>query len=219
MTMPTCLTLDAVVFAALPVWADKRLDEAVAKAETQLAKGKTDDAVKILQQAAGKAPRDPEPQRALARLQARLGVAWFYLFSGDDYKARFYVGLAAKEGADVGGVRGALSGQGAAGDELAELDEELESKDAGDEVRAVRRLVARGRPGVATLAAALPRKTTSLAAREAIAEGLGGLGPEARAALPQVERIVAAGTQAPADSREARVIEALRSAADKIRGK
>jgi tetratricopeptide (TPR) repeat protein len=151
--------------------------------------------------------------------EAMLGVAWCYLLSGDDYKARFYVGLAAKEGADVGGIRRALSGSGAAGDELAELAEELESKDAGDQVRAVRRLVALGRPGVPTLAAALPRKTTSLATREAIAEGLGRLGPEARAALPQVERLIAAGTQAPADSREARVIEALRSAADKIRGK
>ena len=43
---------------ATPVRADKKLDDAVAKAEAQLAKGKEDEAVKILQKAASQAPRD-----------------------------------------------------------------------------------------------------------------------------------------------------------------
>jgi tetratricopeptide (TPR) repeat protein len=62
-----------VLGVALIAWADKRLDDAVAKAEAQLAKGKEDDAVKILQKAASRAARDPDPQIALARLFSRLG--------------------------------------------------------------------------------------------------------------------------------------------------
>jgi tetratricopeptide (TPR) repeat protein len=41
--------------------------------------------------------------------EALLGVAWCHHLSGDDYKARFYTGLAAKAGADVSGIRRALS--------------------------------------------------------------------------------------------------------------
>jgi tetratricopeptide (TPR) repeat protein len=58
---------------ALPAWADKRLDDAVAKAERQLAEGKEDDAVETLQKASSKARRDPEASLALARLLLRLG--------------------------------------------------------------------------------------------------------------------------------------------------
>jgi len=54
-------------------YTDKKLDDAVAKAEAQLAKGKEDEAVKILQKAVSQAPRDPEPQLALARMLLRLG--------------------------------------------------------------------------------------------------------------------------------------------------
>jgi Flp pilus assembly protein TadD len=67
-------TLLALVWiAARPAEVDKRLDQAVAKAEAQLAKGKEDEAVKILQKAVSQAPRDPEPPLALARLLTRLG--------------------------------------------------------------------------------------------------------------------------------------------------
>src|SRR5262249_24938701 len=62
-----------VAGAAVPARADKKLDDAVAKAEAQLARGKEDEAVKILQKAAAQAPRDAEPQMALAQLLARLG--------------------------------------------------------------------------------------------------------------------------------------------------
>jgi superkiller protein 3 len=58
---------------AQPVRADKRLDEAVAKAEAQLAKGKPDEAVKILEKAVSRSPRDPEAPLALARLFLRFG--------------------------------------------------------------------------------------------------------------------------------------------------
>src|SRR5262249_23767565 len=62
-----------VAGAAGPARADKKLDEAVAKAEAQLAKGKEDEAVKILQKAAAQAPKDPEPLLVLAQVLVRLG--------------------------------------------------------------------------------------------------------------------------------------------------
>ena len=52
--------LALVSLAAHPAWADKKLDQAVAKAEAQLAKGKDAEAVKILQKAVAQAPRDAE---------------------------------------------------------------------------------------------------------------------------------------------------------------
>src|SRR2546428_4361495 len=53
--------------------ADKKLEDAVARADAQLAKGKEDEAIKILQKAASQVPRDPEPQLALARMFQKLG--------------------------------------------------------------------------------------------------------------------------------------------------
>ena len=70
---PVLPALALCVAVAPPARADKKLDEAVAKAEAQLTKGKEDEAVKILQKAAARAPRDPEPQLALARMLERLG--------------------------------------------------------------------------------------------------------------------------------------------------
>jgi tetratricopeptide (TPR) repeat protein len=68
--LPALLLALSVV---LPARADKRLDEAVAKAEAQLVKGKQAEAVKILQKAASQAPSDPEAQLALARILLRAG--------------------------------------------------------------------------------------------------------------------------------------------------
>jgi Flp pilus assembly protein TadD len=59
--------------AAPPAWADKRLDDAVAKAEAQLAKEKEAEAIKILAKAVSKAPHDPEAPLALATILLRLG--------------------------------------------------------------------------------------------------------------------------------------------------
>ena len=57
---------------ASPALADKKLDDAVAKAEDQVAKGRPDEAVKTLQKAATQSPGS-EAQLALASLQAKLG--------------------------------------------------------------------------------------------------------------------------------------------------
>jgi len=162
--------------------------------------------------------------------EAMLGAAWCFHRSGDDYRARFYTGLAARAGADVRGLRAALSGSSpSAGDELAELVEGLDSKNAGVQVRAVRGLLGLGRPAVPALAGALARKATSIAARETIVEGLGRMGPAARDALPQLDRLIEAGPagprspESPAEKesreREAKLIGAMESAAARIRGR
>jgi len=63
--------LAAVAFLATVAAAQSKLDQAVAKAEDQVAKGKPDDAVKTLTRAAADA--GAEGQVALGRLQERLG--------------------------------------------------------------------------------------------------------------------------------------------------
>jgi len=161
-----------------------------------------------------------------------LGTAWCYYLSGDDTRARFYIGLAARAGADVGSIRQALSRPpGGAVDpgDRAELAEDLRSKNARVQARAVRGLLELGRPAVPSLAAALAREGTSLAARELIVEGLGQLGPAAREALPQLDRL--AGTAppepGPQDSseaktpgeREVRLVASARTASERIRGR
>ena len=96
------------------------------------------------------------------------------------------------------------------------------------QARAARALLDLGPPAVPALAEALSRKGTSLAVRERIVSGLGSLGPAAREALPQLERL---GKSAPAkpgaqDSREekalldreARLVAQAQAASERIRG-
>ena len=163
--------------------------------------------------------------------EALLGTAWCYQLSGDDTRARFYTGLAARAGADVEPLRRALSREGATVDdfERAELAEGLRSKSAGDQARAVKGLLELGRPAVPTLAAALGRAGTSLAARELIVDGLSRLGPAAREALPQLDRLAGAAPPPPGPQesdeekalreREARLADSARAAGEKIRGR
>jgi protein O-GlcNAc transferase len=163
--------------------------------------------------------------------EALLGTAWCYYQSGDDTRARFYTGLAARAGADVEPLRRALSRGGAATDdgERAELVEGLRSKNAGDQARAVKGLLELGRPAVPALAAALGRTGTSLAARELIVDGLGRLGPGAREALPQLDRLAGTAPSAPRPQesdedkalreREARLAASARAASERIRGR
>jgi tetratricopeptide (TPR) repeat protein len=160
--------------------------------------------------------------------EAMSGVAWSYLRAGDDYKARFYTGLAVKAGADVTALRAALTSGAGGPDELGELAEDLASRSAAEQVKAVRALLGLGRPAVPALARALGRDGTRLAAREAIVAGLAKLGPAAREALPQLERQVKAGPRAaPASSaaaaeireREEKLVAAAEAAAAAIRAK
>jgi tetratricopeptide (TPR) repeat protein len=164
--------------------------------------------------------------------EALLGTAWCYYLSGDDTRARFYTGLAARAGADVGPIRQALSRPpGAAVDEgdRADLVEGLRARNAGVQARAVKGLLELGRPAVPSLAGALPRAGTSLAARELIVDGLGRLGPAAREALPQLDRLAGTVPARPGPTaseeekalreREARLCASARAASERIRGR
>jgi tetratricopeptide (TPR) repeat protein len=68
----TKLAVVALVLLAVPAFADKAVDDAVARAEAQLQKGKPDEAIKILDKKAKEAG-SPEAYSALARLQQRIG--------------------------------------------------------------------------------------------------------------------------------------------------
>jgi tetratricopeptide (TPR) repeat protein len=165
-------------------------------------------------------------QTSFPRLErdALLGIAWCYYLSGDDTRARFYTGLAVRAGADVEAIRQVL-GRPPAGavdeGERSDLVQGLRSKNAGVQARSVKGLLELGRPAVPALAAALGRPGTTLPARELIVEGLGNLGPAARAALPQLEKLAAAAPRGPAPgaSREARLAAAARSASEKVRAR
>ncbi len=165
--------------------------------------------------------------------EAMLGTAWCYFRAGDDYKARFFAGLAAKAGIDVGPLRNALLGPPKAGaatlktaDEINELALQLEEKNAGEQALAAQRLLTLGRSAVPPLASALRDRDTAIAVREQIVEGLGRMGPTARDALPELDRSIKAGPRAPGPSappaqkdRETKLIADMQSAATKIRGK
>ena len=153
--------------------------------------------------------------------QAQLGIAWCYYRSGDSYKAGFYTGLAARAGADVSALRSALGKPVWAADELDELLDQLRSKHAGEQSRAVKRLAGLGRSGVPHLVSALQRRTTAIGVRETIVEALGQLGSAAREALPVLDRLIEAGPLRGGDARESeretRLVGAMREAVAKIR--
>ena len=173
-------------------------------------------------------------EQAYPRLagEAQLGTAWCHLMSGDESRARFYTGLALHNGADVDGIRQALSrpaGASAGAFDLADLIDQLRSKNAGLQARAVKGLLDLGRPAVPALADALQRKGMSLAVRERIVDGLGGLGPAAREALPQLDRLGKTAPSPPAAQesseekalrdREARLLASAQAASEKIRAR
>ncbi len=155
--------------------------------------------------------------------EASLGTAWCYLAQGDEARAKFYTQVAVRGGADVDDIRQAFS-RGGSGGEQAELAEQLRSKHAGEQARAARELLEIGRSAVPALAAALGRRTTAIAVRELIVDGLGELGPAAREALPQLERLAKGAADAPgagagsSGEREARLAASAQAAVTRIRG-
>src|SRR3954468_10916500 len=72
------LVVVSTLVAASPVWADKKLDDAVAKANDLISKGRPEDAVKAVQKACN--PPTVECQLALANVQRRTAT-------GDDFAA------------------------------------------------------------------------------------------------------------------------------------
>ncbi len=71
--MRTIAVLTSLLVAAAPALADKRVDDAVAKAESHLQKGKPEEALKTMQKAVDQQPTSPEAHAALARVQVRTG--------------------------------------------------------------------------------------------------------------------------------------------------
>jgi tetratricopeptide (TPR) repeat protein len=171
---------------ALPALADKRLDDAVKKAEAQLARGKPDEAVKILDKAVSKSPREAEAPLALAQLFLRLGRL-------DDA-----AGALAKAGdraesapppvrARVLSARSAFALRaGTVGDALALARQAVEAQAAAGSLAALARAQARaGDPGaLATAAEAARVAPDSAIARVASGDAslAARLGPEAEAA-------------------------------------
>jgi len=70
----TIAALIVLALVAPSAFADKKLDDAIAKAEEQFQKGKPDDALKTLQKAVSQSAGSPEAWVALARLQQRMGA-------------------------------------------------------------------------------------------------------------------------------------------------
>jgi len=172
--------------------------------------------------------------------EATIGTAWCYYRAGDLERARFYTGIAARQGADVRGLRNALKAQAAAKpaataprqkteDDLAELVDRLGSKNAGLQARAVKGLLQIGKPAVPYLGSALRDRSNGIAVREAIVEGLTRLGPAASDALPYLDHLIQAGPPEPGikdsaeemerKAREAQLVSAMQVARTKIRGK
>ncbi len=155
--------------------------------------------------------------------QAQLGIAWCYYRSGDSYKAAFYTGLAARAGADVSALREALGKPVWAADELDELLDQLHSRQAGEQSRAVRGLARLGRTGMPHLLSTLQRRTTALGVRQTVVAELRRLGPGAQEALPVLERLIAAGPLPASDGRhaeeETRLVDAMREAVAAIRAR
>jgi Flp pilus assembly protein TadD len=65
--------LGIAALLATPALADKRLDDAVARAEDQIQKGRTEEALKTMQKAVSQQPTSPEAYLALGRVQQRVG--------------------------------------------------------------------------------------------------------------------------------------------------
>lgn len=65
--------LGIAALLATPALADKRVDDAVARAEDQIQKGRTDDALKTMQKLVSQSPT-PEAYLALGRVQQRVGT-------------------------------------------------------------------------------------------------------------------------------------------------
>jgi tetratricopeptide (TPR) repeat protein len=68
----TCWVLVALGLVAAPAWADRKVDEARAKADEQLQKGKPDEAEKTLRKLADQMPTSPEAHAALTQLLMQL---------------------------------------------------------------------------------------------------------------------------------------------------
>ena len=163
--------LALALLVALPARADKKLDETVAKAEALLAKGKEDDALKLLEKAASQAPKDAETQLAFAQLQARLGkldqAAATYTRAGEAA-----AGAPAAVKARVLASRSAFALRaGTVRDALALAHQAVEAQAGGESLGALARAQARSGDPAARATAAKAVQTAPSSAAAHLASG------------------------------------------------
>jgi tetratricopeptide (TPR) repeat protein len=175
----------AVLLLSTPVLADKRLDDAVARAEDQIQKGRTDEALKTMQKAVSQQPTSSEAYLALGRVQRRVG-------SLDDAAAS--VAKAVEMSATAGGaVRAealaALSAmdllRGSGKDALAHAEQAVQVQATPASLAALTRAQARVQGGTAALQTAdraVAAGASSADAHEARGEALLALGKADEAA-------------------------------------
>jgi superkiller protein 3 len=177
--------LAAVAFLASAAAAQSKLDQAIAKADEQLAKGKPEDAVKTLTKAAAEA--GAEGQIALGRLQERVGNL-------DAAAEAYNQAKAAASGPGRADVLAAVANftlrKGKAADALALAKQAVEAGATPASLAAMARAQVRmeDAPGaLATAQKAVAAGATSAAAQVALGEALIAMGKaaEAEAALRQ----------------------------------
>lgn len=168
---------------AAPALADKRLDDAVARAEDQIQKGKPEEALKTMQKAASQQSTSPEAQLALARIQQRVGTL-------EDAAATTAkaVQLAAAGPAKADALA-ALSAmdlmRGTGKDALAHAEQAVQAQATPAALAALARAQARaqgGNPALQTADKAVAAGATSADAHEARGEALLALGRNDEAA-------------------------------------
>jgi tetratricopeptide (TPR) repeat protein len=181
--------LAAVAFLAATAAAQSKLDQAIAKADEQLAKGKPDDAVKTLTKAAADA--GPEGQVALGRLQERVGNL-------DAAAEAYNQAKATATGAGRADVLAAIANftlrKGKAADAMATAKEAVQAGATPASLAAMARAQVRMEDGPGALATA--QKAVAAGANSAIAQiALGealiamGKNPDAEAALQKAVQL------------------------------
>jgi tetratricopeptide (TPR) repeat protein len=185
----------ALLIVAVPVTAaDKRVDDAVARAESQLEKGKPDDAVKTMQKVVGQVP-GAESQAALARIQEKAG-----LLDEAAASAAKAVELSSGAPADVRAVALATLAnldlsRGSGADALKHAQEAAQSQPNALTLSTLARAQARSQQGaeaVASAEKAIQADANSAAAHAAHAEALRAAGRAAEAEAAARKAVAAA---------------------------
>jgi superkiller protein 3 len=165
-----------------PAHADKRLDDAVARAEDQIQKGRTDEALKTMQKVVSQQPTSPEAHLALARVQQRVA-------SLEDAAASVAKAVEVATGPAKAEALAALSGmdllRGPGRDALAHAEQAVQAQATPAALAALARAEARVKGGTAALQTAdraVAAGASSADAHEARGEALLALGKADEAA-------------------------------------
>lgn len=212
------LTIVAVVAAlAVPAYADKKLDEAVAKAEDQFAKGRADEAIKTLQKAVQQSPT-PEAHVALARMQEKTGA--FDEAAATLGKAAEMASAPAASRVEAHAARAALDlARGTSQDALKHAQEAVKLERSAPALAALARAQARGgdaRSAVASAEEAVKANAASGTAQAALSEALLAAGRAAEAEAAARKAVAADPKNAVARVALANALLAQNKAADAI---